>query len=114
VRPQLRVTLVETRRLRAAWLELLVGELGLPNAAVVHGRLEELVEPVDVCLARALGPLDRCWAAARPLLGPRGRLVYFAGAGFDADRFLEIPAEIHILDEPYLESGGPLVIIGAQ
>lgn len=113
-RPQLRVSLVEARRLRAAWLELLVRDLELSNAAVVHGRIEDLVDPVDVCLARALGPLDRCWTAARPLLGPGGRLVYFAGAGFDAARFSDIPAEIHILDEPDLESGGPLVIIGPQ
>jgi 16S rRNA (guanine527-N7)-methyltransferase len=113
-RPQIHVTLVEARRLRAAWLELLVRDLDLPNAAVVHGRIEDLVDPVDVCLARALGPLDRCWAAAQPLLGPGGRLVYFAGAGFNAVRFSDIPAEIHILDEPDLESGGPLVIIGPQ
>jgi hypothetical protein len=40
--------------------------------------------------------------------------VYFAGAGFNAARFSDIPAEIHILDEPDLESGGPIVIIGPQ
>ena len=113
-RPELRITLVEARRLRAAWLEFVVGDLALPNAAVVHGRIEDLAEPADLCLARALGPLDRCWALARPLLGPIGRLVYFAGAGFDAARFADIPAQIHILGEPDLESGGPLVIIGPQ
>src|SRR5947209_3293212 len=35
--PELSVTLVEARRLRAAWLELVVAELGLLNATVVHG-----------------------------------------------------------------------------
>jgi 16S rRNA (guanine527-N7)-methyltransferase len=112
--PELRVTLVEARRLRAAWLELIVEDLSLPNASVSHFRIEELTEPVDVCFARALGPPDRSWAAARPLLRPGGRLAYFAGAGFDPSAFDDPSAELHILDEPDLESGGPVVIIAPQ
>jgi 16S rRNA (guanine527-N7)-methyltransferase len=112
--PSLAVTLVEARRLRAAWLELLVDELELSNARVVHGRIEDLHEPSDLCFARALGPLRRCWTLARPLLRPDGRLVYFAGERFEPEGFDDMLAEIHILDEPGLESAGPLVIIGPQ
>ena len=112
--PWLRVALVETRRRRAAWLELVVEDLSLPNVPVLPGRIEDLTEPVDVCFARALGPLERSWAAARPLLRSGGRLAYFAGAGFDRAGFDDPSAKLHILDEPDLESGGPVVIIALQ
>jgi len=70
--PDLKVGLVETRRGRVAFLELVLERLGLPNAFVIPSRIEDLSEPVDVCFARAsrLSPrvglwLGRCsaWAA---------------------------------------------------
>ncbi|MDQ3991188.1 MAG: 16S rRNA (guanine(527)-N(7))-methyltransferase RsmG [Actinomycetota bacterium] len=75
--------LIEARSRRAAFLELAVERLGLPNATVMPGRVEDLPEPADVITARAFAPLDRTWRLARPLLSPGGRLVYFAGAGLD-------------------------------
>jgi 16S rRNA (guanine527-N7)-methyltransferase len=114
VLPELGMTLVESRRLRAAWLEAIVDELSIPNASVVHGRIDALRDPVNVCFARALGPLDRSWALARPLLRPGGRLAYFAGAAFDPAGFEDLGEKLHIQDEPDLESGGPLVIIERQ
>ena len=111
---ELSVTLVESRRLRASWLELVVEELGLANSRVVHGRIEDLTGPADLCLARALGPLERSWELARGLLAPKGRLVYFAGERFDPGQHRGIHEQIRILDESGLESRGPLVIIGRQ
>jgi hypothetical protein len=68
---------------------------------------------VDVALARAFAPLDEAWAQARGILGPGGRLVYFAGAG-------TIPAApegsviLGVLHTPVLESSGALVIMTRQ
>lgn len=111
--PTLRVDLIETRRRRAAFLELAVQELGLDNARVRIGRVEDLSEPVERCFARAFAPLEQAWAAAAPLLVPTGRLVYFAGTG---TRTLEAPpgAAIVAVREAVLESSGPLVIMARQ
>src|SRR3990172_7871353 len=75
-RPDLRITLVEARRRRAAFLELAAQQLHLENVTVAAARLETLIEPVDLCFARALAPLPRAWTLAEPLLRPGGRLVY--------------------------------------
>lgn len=109
-RPDLRVTLVETRRRRAAFLELAVERLALDNASVAAVRIEALTEPVDLCLARALAPLPRAWTLAEPLLRPRGRLVYFAGAESTTHRELA-GLSILTVDSPVLERTGPLVIM---
>lgn len=113
-RPDVSVTLIESRATRAAFLELVQQELALENVTVIRGRAEDLGEQADVCLARAFAPLPRAWVVARELLGPAGRLVYFAGReprpeGIPADAVLH--AVVHT---PVLESSGPLVIIARQ
>src|SRR5204862_348601 len=60
-RPYLRITLVDAQRRRVAWLEMVVEELGLTNAVARQARVEDLRDPVDVCLARAFAPLERSW-----------------------------------------------------
>jgi len=82
-RPGLRMRLVESRRNRAAFLELVVEQLGLEKVEVVAGRVEELTQPVDLCFARAFADALGAWKAAEPRLLPGGRLVYFAGETFD-------------------------------
>ena len=44
VRPRMRLTMVEPRGKRAAFLEIVCQELGLSDIAVFNGRLEEFVE----------------------------------------------------------------------
>ena len=112
--PFLEVTLVETRRRRAAFLELVIERLELQNASVLASRIEDLTWPVDVCFARALAPAAESWALAGRLLRPGGRLVYFAGD--EVDRALVVPegAQIEVRETPVLESAGPLVIMTRQ
>jgi 16S rRNA (guanine527-N7)-methyltransferase len=113
-RPDLRISLVERRARRVAFLELALEVLAPGNAEVVPTPLEELEGPADVCFSRALGPLGRVWASARPLLRPGGRLVYFAGREPVA---VEIPEDAVLVAElahPVLESAGPLVIMARQ
>ena len=114
VLPRLHVGLVESRRRRVAFLELVLERLGMPNASVVPSRIEDLSEPVDVCFARALAPLAESWSLARGLLRPGGRLVYFAGEG--AGPSLPVPegARLEVRATPVLESTGPLVIMTLQ
>ena len=60
LRPELRVDLVESRPLRAEWLERMQIALGLEHVAVIGQRLE-LIETAPYCAisARAFAPLDR-------------------------------------------------------
>jgi len=111
--PGLLVTLVDSRRSRAAFLELAVDRLRLSNARVLGGRVESLTERVDVCFARAFaGPAD-CWRAAGPLLAPGGRLVYFGGAGFEP---ATVPDGVTstLVTPSALARSGPLVIMSQQ
>lgn len=111
--PSLHVRLVEPRRNRAAFLESAIDEIGLKNAEVLGVRIEEVTDRVDLCLARAVAPLERSWRLARPRLAAGGLLVYFAGSSFD-------PSDVERLSQrgawdirpaPPIASGGPLVII---
>jgi 16S rRNA (guanine527-N7)-methyltransferase len=114
-RPSLRVGLVEVRRRRAAFLELAVERLGLPNVAVLAHSANKLDGVVDVCFARALAPLSEAWEFARQLLRPAGRLVYFGGQGFrEPDKLPPGARSFRLLRTPALASSGPLVIMTRQ
>jgi 16S rRNA (guanine527-N7)-methyltransferase len=115
--PDARMILIERRSRRAAFLELAVEELALPNVEVFAGTVEELTEPADAALARAFAPLDRAWAAAERLLRPGGRLVYFGGRGlceWGAVDASDGAALEKVARTPVLESAGPLVIMTRQ
>lgn len=108
--------LVEPRRRAAAFLELAVERLSLANVEILIARAEDLEEPADIVTARAFAPLARAWAAAWRLLGPGGRLVYFAGEGMTdpaarARSMIspEPPAEVEVIER--VDSGAPLVIM---
>jgi 16S rRNA (guanine527-N7)-methyltransferase len=109
-RPWLRIRLVEPRRARVAFLELAVERLGVANASVVPGTIEQQTEPVDVCLARAFAGLERAWELAGPRLGPGGRLVYFAGRGFAPPATIA-GQEVRVVRTTVLASAGPLIIM---
>jgi 16S rRNA (guanine527-N7)-methyltransferase len=111
-RPDLSVVLVERRRSRAAFLELVVDELRLTNATVIAAGSEALSEPVDLVFARAVAPAAPAWAIAEPLLRPDGRLVYFAGEAFRPERDLPDGVRATVLSP--LAPAGPLVIMTRQ
>lgn len=110
-RPDLRFVLIEVRRNRAVFLDEATADL---DNAVVHGRrLETFRERVAACTARAFAPAPKSWAAAEPLLGPSGRLIYWAGATFDFVR--DVPTGVSAsLFQSALARSGPLVIMARQ
>lgn len=112
LRPGLRVSLVERRARRVAFLEWVGQELGLGNAVVEAGVIDALpAASADCCFARALAPLVASWAAARPLLKPAGELVYFAGSSTEVPARLPDASRLRTVACEMLESAGPLVII---
>lgn len=110
-RPSLHVVLVEPRRARVAYLELVVEDLRLPNASVLAARIEDVDEQVDLCFSRAFAPLPDAWRAAVPRLREGGRLVYFAGAGAAPSETPSDASAVEVLESPLLESSGPLFIM---
>jgi 16S rRNA (guanine527-N7)-methyltransferase len=107
--PGLHVRLVDSRRRRVAFLELAAADLGLDNVQVHQARVQSLDAEADLCFARALAPLEEAWRLASRLLASGGRLVYFAGVGFDAAS-VRGPVDVRPAP-PVLESAGPLVIM---
>jgi len=74
--PDIRFTLIESRRKRVSFLRHVAATLKLSNVAVAHGRVEELELPLfQTVLARAVAPPAELLALAVPLLAPGGRLV---------------------------------------
>jgi 16S rRNA (guanine527-N7)-methyltransferase len=111
--PGLEVTLSEPRLQRVAFLELVVERLGLANVVVQSGSGQELPPGhFDACFARALADPARTWAVAGPLLAPAGRLLYWAGRTFGPE---DVPKGVRVqVEDPPLESGGPIVIMTRQ
>lgn len=112
--PELEIRLVEARRNRAAFLELVVDELALTNVSVFLGRAEDLVERVDLITARAFTDAAGSWRIAEPLLEPGGRLLYFAGEGFDLRTETPEGVDLALFTTPSLARSGPLAIMGRQ
>jgi 16S rRNA (guanine527-N7)-methyltransferase len=69
------ITLVEPRRLRTDFLELIKDALGLRGVTIVTGKAEQLTGKYDVITARAVASLDRLFAIGMPLVAPEGRWV---------------------------------------
>lgn len=80
-RPDLRITLIESKSRRAAWLAETVQSLGLANVELRHARAEELEGQVlaDVVTARAVAPLERLLGWCWPLSRPGGQVLAFKG-----------------------------------
>jgi 16S rRNA (guanine527-N7)-methyltransferase len=74
--PDIRFTLIESRRKRVSFLRHVAAMLALENVDVAHGRVEELELPLfRTVLARAVAPPAELLGLATPLLAPGGRLV---------------------------------------
>lgn len=67
-----RMTLVEPRPLRTAFLERCVAALSLGNVTVVTGKAEQIRGSYDVITARAVAPLPGLFAIGAPLMRDNG------------------------------------------
>jgi 16S rRNA (guanine527-N7)-methyltransferase len=111
--PAARMTLIEPRARRAAFLEMAAQEIGLSNVVVDARRAEQVRSRVDACLARALAVPAVAWKLAKPLLRPGGRLVYFGGGTFALVEVRETvsDASVDICESALFPDSGSLVIM---
>lgn len=79
-RPDLQITLIESLKRRAEFLELAIEELGLDDRVVVlRGRAEDVTETFDVVVCRAVAPLEKLLRWTTPLFFPGGSLLALKG-----------------------------------
>jgi 16S rRNA (guanine527-N7)-methyltransferase len=81
VRPDLRIELIESRRLKALFLKSVVDSLNLANVKVIHERWENLSGTFNIILARAVYSESDLRKWALPRLNDGGALLYYAKLG---------------------------------
>jgi 16S rRNA (guanine527-N7)-methyltransferase len=118
-RPDLEVTLLDSSRKKASFLEQAKAELALDNVRVVCSRVELWFpeSPFDVVVSRAFSDLADFISQAGHLVAPRGVLLAMKGvnpiqeiAGLPATHRVESVVE---LDVPTLEAKRHLVLLKA-
>jgi 16S rRNA (guanine527-N7)-methyltransferase len=87
MRPDLGMTLLESRQKKALFLNTVVRELKLENCRIVNARAEELAqvgeEKFSIVIARAVADLKTLWEWSRPLLVSGGILLAMKGGELD-------------------------------
>lgn len=81
VSPALDVVLLDSNGKKTRFLKQVRLELGIPNIAVVHSRLEDYrpESPFDVVISRAFAEAETFFTLARPHAAPDGRLLAMKG-----------------------------------
>ena len=118
VRPQLRVTLVESNGKKARFMREALRRLQLGNAEVAESRIEALDRPgaFDAITARALATLPLILELGGHLLAPEGVLLAMKGV-YPADELAALPSgwalqQAWPLQVPGLEAERHLLRIG--
>jgi 16S rRNA (guanine527-N7)-methyltransferase len=91
LRPNLRLVLLDSRRVKTLFLTELVQKLELENVSVVCERAEnlktheEFVGKFEIVLCRAVAELAKIFQWSRPFLKPKGILVTIKGSKLDPE-----------------------------
>ena len=79
LRPDIRLTMIEPRAKRVAFLRAVSHELRLKELSIIRGRVEEACASlVDVCFSRATFPPEEWLEHGRGLVKPSGVVLVFA------------------------------------
>src|SRR5512134_483186 len=114
--PGTRVTLLDASAKKCAFLSRVRGILGLPNVAVVHGRMGKgprlPLGPFDHIVTRATMPPEETVKLLAPYLAPGGRFLFLLGPGARASRIAGLPGAVTRRERFLLPRGmGERVII---
>jgi 16S rRNA (guanine527-N7)-methyltransferase len=119
VRPELRVTLLDSNSKKTAFLQQAAIELGLSNIAVHCGRVEQYqpAEKFAAIVSRAFSELADFVSLSRQLLAPEGRWLAMKGV-WPHEEIARLPqgvsvASVHRLEVPGVEGERHLVILGS-
>ncbi|MBU0518661.1 16S rRNA (guanine(527)-N(7))-methyltransferase RsmG [bacterium] len=90
-RPDLNMTLIEARRMKAAFLRRVVDELSLQNVTVIHDRIgaefkmPSWVGQFDMITSRGVGQTVKLFNYLRPFLRTGGSICFFKGSSVSKD-----------------------------
>ncbi|MCY3768765.1 MAG: 16S rRNA (guanine(527)-N(7))-methyltransferase RsmG [Gammaproteobacteria bacterium] len=117
-RPELNVTLLDSRSRRIEFLRHVIINTGIRNVALVNGRVESYRPPdkFDTLTARAVSSLDRLLKLSKTHLLPGTRLISLKGRlpETEMERLpatLRTRASIHKVVVPFLEAERNLIVI---
>ena len=106
-RPDLQVVLCEVRKRRAAFLERIVGELGLENARVYNADVRAYRGPaVDAVTAQAVGRLSGTLDLCAHLLGPSWTLLATKTEAGAAAELAELADRAGLIERRAVPLGG--------
>lgn len=121
VRPEVHVSLLESKRTRTLFLAHIREVLGLSGLEVIRARAEQACLERDyrtqfrVVTARAVTAFPLLWQLAVPFLEPGGELIAFKGPGEFAEVGESLPEEVigreEVLEIPGAEAGRALVFL---
>ena len=121
VRPEVHVSLLESKRTRTLFLAHIREVLGLSGLEVIRARAEQACLERDyrtqfrVVTARAVAAFPLLWKLAVPFLEPGGELIAFKGRGEFAEVGESLPEEVigreEVLEIPGAEAGRALVFL---
>jgi 16S rRNA (guanine527-N7)-methyltransferase len=106
MRPDLTMTLLESRQKKALFLNTVVRELKLENCHVVNARAEKFSgEKFSIVIARAVADLKTLWEWSRPLLIDGGALLAMKGGELDNElhALMKFDSCVKYQVESYLE-----------
>jgi 16S rRNA (guanine527-N7)-methyltransferase len=110
VAPRLRVTMVESKVRKSAFLREAVRQLGLAAVEVENRRLEELlarpelVESFDLITLRAVRADVKLWQSALVFLRRRGRVFWFRASN-ERSQLPDLPMLESVSTEPLISPG---------
>ena len=98
VRPQMRVTLLDSNHKKAAFLRQAVIELKLDNVTVVCARVEDFAAPAgfDAIISRAFSDLAQFTRSSRHLLRPDGQWLAMKGL-YPHEELDQLPAGVRVV-----------------
>jgi 16S rRNA (guanine527-N7)-methyltransferase len=118
--PERQFTLIDGTAKKIRFVTHAVRTLGLSNVEAVHARAESMhpTEPFDTVIARAVAPLPKLAALARPLSRPGTHLLALKGKRPTAE-LAAIPSDwellgVRELSVPRLDAERCLVILSAR
>ncbi len=122
IRPDLAMTLLESRQKKTLFLNTAVRELKLENCRVVNARAEELSgEKYSIVIARAVADLKTLWEWSWPLLISGGVLLAMKGGELDDElqalKKFDSRVEYHVLnyrEEWEVEASRRLVVVSRE
>jgi len=119
-RPERQFTLIDGTAKKIRFVTHAVRTLGLSNVEAVHARAESMrpAEPFDTVIARAVAPLPKLAALARPLSRPGTRLLALKGKRPTAE-LAALPSDwellgVRELSVPGLDAERCLVTLNAR